>query len=255
MPSHPHKHFSTMQPPPQQRAHHCRPGHGGLTASPARASPIENPFAGIAAISRGAWVLQNRLSWQEKPWFGFPPDQPCLPTCQGAAVPAQSGLGCPTRAVPRACPGQGQCLGQRLSRASSAPPRCKEDLGSPHSVPRGSDLPLPPGRVPQLCRSCLSTPADFTAPHTRPIVFRCADKDAALRTTQLGAHARSQIGRRNSQHLDQPCQHPPGAGCPRVPSLLAPSRLPWMLGFNAHLVLCWSPFYLLPDLMAQKPSA
>lgn len=52
---------------------------------------MEKAFAGIAGVSCGVWVLQSCLSQQEKPWIGFPSDQPCSPTCQGAAVPAWSG--------------------------------------------------------------------------------------------------------------------------------------------------------------------
>lgn len=109
----------------------------------------------------------------------------------------------------------------------------------------GSDLPLLPGRVRRLCRSCQPTLADFTAPHTQPIVSRRANKDAALRTMQLGARARSQIGRkrRNSQHPDRLPQHPPGAGCPCIPSSLAPSRLPWVLGFT-HTLFCAGPPFI-----------
>lgn len=153
----------------------------------------------------------------------------------------------PSRAesLPRAGPARWA----KAEPSPTCPPRCKEDLGSPHSVPGGSDLPLPPGRVPQLCRSCLSTPADFTAPHTRPIVSRCADKDVALRTTQLGAHARPQIGRRrrNSQHPDQPCQHPPGAGCPRVP--VPAGSQPAALDAGIQRTPC---FVLVPLLFAAR---
>lgn len=91
MQSHPHKHFSTMQPPPQLPTR----SRGAESIPPPERLPLEKPFAGIAAISHSAWVLQIRLSWQEQPWFGFPPDQPCLPTRQGAAVPAQAGAARP----------------------------------------------------------------------------------------------------------------------------------------------------------------